>query len=146
MMPTSAATHECTGDEGGSLVTVLVAPVGRGLYSATTLGGRKIVAASRTPLLAAARVLLAEGTPPATIIETRRPGGATWELRARIGLAAGLDVREGPYGPKFVRYREPLEGALDCVKSSVDAPDELTPSSAPTGCQFSVEGSHVGDP
>ena len=146
MKRTSAAVNDCTSDEGGSSVTVLVAAVGRGLYSATTVDGCKIVSESRTPLLTAARVLLAGGTPPATIIEMRRPGAVTWDLRAPIGVAAGLDVREGPYGPKFVRYRESLEGALDCIKSILDASDELTPSSAPPMCQFSVEGSHVGEP
>jgi hypothetical protein len=138
MMPTSAAINDCTSDESGSLVTVFVAPVGRGLYSATNLGGRKIVAASRTPLLAAARILLAEGMPPATVIEMRRTGAVTWDLRAPIGVAAGLDVREGPYGPKFVRYREPHEGAVDCIKSTVGAPDERTPSLGPhSGCRAS---------
>ena len=137
------SVNDCT---AMNAVTVLVAPVGRGQYSATTLGGRKIVAASRTPLLTAARVLLAKGLPPKAIIEMRRTGAVTWDLRAPIGLAAGLDVREGPYGPKFVRYREPREGAVDCIKSTVEASDELAPSLATSVCQFSVEGSHVGDP
>jgi hypothetical protein len=141
MMPTSAAINDWTSDESGSSVTVLIAPVGRDQYSATTLGGRKIVAASRTPLLTAARVLLAKGLPPKTIVEMCRTGAVTWDLRAPIGVAAGLDVREGPYGPKFVRYREPREGAVDCIKSTVEASDELA-----SVCQVSVEGSHVGDP
>jgi hypothetical protein len=129
MTRTSAAVNDCTSDEGGSSVTVLVAPLGCGLFSARTLAGREIVSASRTPFLTAARFLLAEGVSRATIIEMRRPGAVTWDLRAPIGVAAGLDVREGPYGPKFVCYREPVEGVLDCIKSPVDTSDELTPSS-----------------
>jgi hypothetical protein len=124
MMPTSAAINDCASDERGSSVTVLVAPLGCGLFSARTLAGREIVSASRTPLLTAARVLLAKGLPPKAIIEIRRTGAVTWDLRAPIDIAAGLDVREGPYGPKFVRYREPREGAVDCIKSTVGAPDE----------------------
>ena len=146
MMPTSVAINDCTSDERGSSVTVLVAPLGGGLFSARTLAGREIVSASRTPFLTAARFLLAEGVSRATIIEMRQTGAVTWDLRAPIVVAAGLDVREGPYGPKFVRYREPREGAVDCIKSTVEASDELAPSLATSVCQFSVEGSHVGDP
>src|SRR5262245_18162331 len=58
---------------------------------------------STTPLLTAARILLAEGLPPETAIEMRHQGSATTSLRSTIGAAAKLEVnneRFAPYRPR----------------------------------------------
>jgi hypothetical protein len=57
---------------------------------------------SSTPLLTAARILLAEGMPPETPIEMRHEGSITISLRSTIGAAAKLEVnneRFAPYRP-----------------------------------------------
>lgn len=58
---------------------------------------------STTPLLTAARILLAEGLPPETPIEMRHQCSTTISLRSTIGAAAKLEVnneRFAPYRPK----------------------------------------------
>src|SRR5262249_22232057 len=56
---------------------------------------------STTPLLTAARILLAEGLPPETAIEMRHEGSTTISLRSTIGSAAKLGVS----GDRFVEYQ-----------------------------------------
>ena len=46
-------------------IRIVIAPIGRGRYSAH-LGERLLVASARTPFFDAARVLLAEGIDPDT--------------------------------------------------------------------------------
>ena len=66
------------------------------------IGDRRICT-SRTPLLAAARVLQKEGLPDETVLEMRHAGTDVVALRATIGTAAGLTVREDD-GPRFVKF------------------------------------------
>jgi hypothetical protein len=42
-------------------------------------------------------------------------------LRAPLQIAAQLNVAETPFGPKFVRQRRPIEGRVDCNRSTVRA-------------------------
>jgi hypothetical protein len=42
-------------------------------------------------------------------------------LRAPLQIAAQLDVAETPFGPKFVRHRRPIEGCVDCNRSTARA-------------------------
>jgi hypothetical protein len=58
---------------------------------------------STTPLLTAARILLAEGVPPETPLEMRHQGSTTISPRSTIGVAAKLEVnneRFAPYRPR----------------------------------------------
>jgi hypothetical protein len=52
---------------------------------------------STTPLLTAARILLAEGLAPETAIEMRHQGSTIISLRSTIGAAAKLGVSEGRF-------------------------------------------------
>ena len=61
---------------------------------AATLAGRQLYT-SREPLLAASRVLLAEGVAPGTPIATRHAGADFDAMMSTVGAAAGLTVSEG---------------------------------------------------
>jgi len=87
-------------------ISIVVEPVGNhGRFSAR-FDGRVLVASSRQPFLDAARVLLAEGRDPSIILTMRHAGNPTECLRARLGVAAGLTVRdEDGRPPRFARWR-----------------------------------------
>ncbi|MPR12173.1 hypothetical protein [Microvirga tunisiensis] len=72
---------------------LVVSPVGRGKYAAH-LNDREMCR-SPTPFFAAARVLLAQGFDPATLLTMRHEGSAIISIRATIGQAAGRTVHEG---------------------------------------------------
>jgi hypothetical protein len=84
---------------------LIVEPVGRRGKFAARLDGRLLVRSSRTPFLDAARALIAEGVDPSTVLVTRHAGSEVDALRARLGVAAGLTVREDRGAPEFVRHR-----------------------------------------
>ncbi|MHC2021457.1 hypothetical protein [Methylobacterium sp. CM6247] len=68
------------------------------------LNGRHLVTA-RTPLLAAARVLLAEGADPDTPISMSWAGSKTVSMRSTVGRAASLAIAEDDRGIRLVGYR-----------------------------------------
>jgi hypothetical protein len=84
------------------MITVIVDPIGLGRFRASL--GDRVLCESRTPLLGAARVLLAEGVDPATPLAMRHRTSDTIAMRSTVGAAARLSVDE--YGPRFVPYRE----------------------------------------
>jgi hypothetical protein len=89
------------------LITIEVTHLSGGYYAAC-LGNRVLTKQTRTPLFTSARILLGEGVDPSTIIQTKRMGSETIALRATIGTAARLSVREtATEGPMFVRYAPP---------------------------------------
>jgi hypothetical protein len=106
-----------------STVAIVVEAIGcRGEFEARlTYNGRIIVASSRQPFLDSARTLLDEGFLPSVEIQFWHRGADTWALRAPLRVAAGLNVAETPYGPKFVRYRPPTQGRANCIKSTARA-------------------------
>lgn len=57
---------------------------------------------SRTPLLSAARKLLARGIEPATELEMLRRGSETVAMRTTVGVAARLTVKESA-APRFAK-------------------------------------------
>jgi hypothetical protein len=59
------------------------------------LDGR-LLCVSRVPFCSAARVLLAEGVAPETVLQMRHAGSGTVALEAKLGVAAGLTVAEEP--------------------------------------------------
>jgi hypothetical protein len=89
-------------------ITIVVLPVGRGRFAASLEATGRLLVTSRTPFLDAARVLLAEGHDPASVLQTHRPDRAVWDLRATIGRAARLTVREDNGPPQFAPYRPPV--------------------------------------
>ena len=85
-------------------IVITVAPIsGHGRFSAS-VDGRLLVKSSRTPFLDAARVLFAEGLDPETILVMRHHGSTVNALRARLGVAAGLTIREDNGPAQFKRY------------------------------------------
>jgi hypothetical protein len=111
-------------------VSIVVEPVGNhGRFSAR-FDGRVLVASSRQPFLDAARVLLAEGRDPSIILTMRHAGNPTECLRARLGVAAGLTVREEDgRPPRFARWR-PLHLGDGSARTAVRPRSECTCNSA----------------
>jgi len=64
----------------------------------------KLVVTSTTPFLSAARVLLAQGLDPATVLQMRHRKTETDSLRGPMGEAAKLAVNETGSRPRFVKY------------------------------------------
>jgi hypothetical protein len=106
-----------------STIAIVVEPIDcQGHFSAQLAdSGRIIVASSRQPLLDSARALLNAGLPASVRIELWHRGADAWALRAPLRVAAGLNVAETPYGPKFVRHRPPAEPGADRNRSSASA-------------------------
>ena len=80
-----------------------------GLFDAR-LGGR-LLCTSRQPFLAAARVLVSEGHDPDTVLVMRHAGSQVDALKAKLGAAAKLTIKED--GPRFERWTpNPMGGAV----------------------------------
>jgi hypothetical protein len=109
-------------------LVIVVEPVGHRDRYCATIGGRLIVSASAQPFLDAARILVGEGHDVNAVLEMRRPGAASWDLRGPLWAAARLDVERG----RFVRHRairpEGLAGASTAKLGTLrsDAPAERT--------------------
>jgi hypothetical protein len=71
--------------------------------------GKVIIRKTTTPLCSAARALMAQGVDPNTMLEKVRRGSDRVDMRARVGDAAKLTVREPADGdaPFFTKYTEP---------------------------------------
>jgi hypothetical protein len=75
-----------------------------GRFSAS-VDGREVVQSSKTPFLDAARVLRAEGVDPGTLLVMRHKGSNVDALKAALGVAAGMAVREDDRGRlRFTPY------------------------------------------
>lgn len=75
----------------------------------------ELLCRSRTPFLSAARKLQRRGVPDDTLIEMRHEGSSMVAMRATVGLAAGLTVREdndGKMPPRFKPYKAFPIGAV----------------------------------
>jgi len=79
-----------------------------------------VVAEGRTPLLNAARVLLASGTAPETPLTMIHEGSDVVSIRTTVGAAAGLVVEETENrGPSFRKHRPfPSEIAQEVRRGS----------------------------
>jgi hypothetical protein len=96
-------THGHTETRGGATLELVVAPSAGGRFAAR-LDGRELCASTK-PFLDAARVLMAEGVDPATVLQMRHADSATVAMRSTVGTAAGLTVLEGDLGPRFAQWR-----------------------------------------
>jgi hypothetical protein len=83
-----------------------------GLFTGTLANGDVIVTRSRTPFLDAARILLAEGLDPSTILQMVHKHTGTPSLRGPIGVAAKLTVDEIK-SPRFRPYRPFPKGIVE---------------------------------
>lgn len=87
-------------------VVIIVAPADRRDRFSASLDGGVLVKSSRTPFLDAARALLRKGRDPSTTIVMRHRGSHVDALRARLGAAARLTVREEDgRPPRFARWK-----------------------------------------
>jgi hypothetical protein len=87
------------------VITIRPAPSRPGRFE-VRLGERPLIASARTPFLEAARVLLAEGHDPDTLLIMRWDGETIDALRGKLGLVAKLAVAEDDkHGPRLVPYR-----------------------------------------
>jgi hypothetical protein len=95
------------GQPKDELITIEITHTSGGYY-AVCLNDRILTKQTLAPRLTAARILLKEGVDPSTLIQMKRKGDQTIAMRASIGIAAGLTVRETKTeGPMFVRYTPP---------------------------------------
>ena len=99
-------------------VVIIVRPVGRGRFEAT-LGERILVESTRTPLLAAARILQGEGVPDDTPLAMRHAGSQIIAMRSTVGAAAGCTVSDKGT-PRFVPYTGAVEGPMHMLLAPVD--------------------------
>jgi len=88
-------------------IAVYIEEVSRGeagpIYEATLESG-KVVARSRTPLFAAARVLQAEGFPDDATLLLRRKGSKRTDMTGTIGQLSKLTIIEGKAPPRIGRF------------------------------------------
>lgn len=93
------------------MITIHVEPVGfrKGRYVSKFKAylGDRLLCESNSPLLASARVLLAEGVPPETSIQMIHKGSSVVSMTGTVGKASKLAVAENEIeGPRFAKYRE----------------------------------------
>ncbi len=99
---------------------IVVSPTDRRDRFAARLDGRVLVRSSRTPFCDAARVLLAEGFDHSITIVMRHRGSDVDALRARLGVAARLTVREEDgRAPRFTRWK-PLHLGDGSARAAAD--------------------------
>lgn len=97
-------------------MNIVARPLGRGRFAAYLCG--RLLCRSRTPLLAAARILQAMGVSDDTLLTMTHEHSATVALRSTIGRAAGLRIREIRGTPRLVPWRPdqlPGEGSSTCT-------------------------------
>ena len=92
--------------KGTSKIVIVVDPVGIGRFRARLAqGGIVIVTSSRQPFLDSARVLVAAGFDPASLLEMWHVGSAHFALRGPLRVAATLTVEErDARPPRFVKW------------------------------------------
>ena len=89
--------------------------------------GETVVKGSRDPETDLARALLAKGITGTVMVMDANTG--QHRTTVNIGAAAKLRTEEGPYGPRFVRFREtvverPHTGEEDLVLPTMPGDDE----------------------
>ena len=106
-----------------STLTLIITPAPRsaGRYEVRLDGEDRVWCVSRMPFLDAARALIAAGHDADAILEMYQSDASSWDLRAPLLVAAQLNVADTPFGPKFVRHRRPIEGCVDCNRSTARA-------------------------
>jgi hypothetical protein len=88
------------------LVIVVATAAGRPGHFVATLNGTALITASKTPMCAACRGLLAEGFDPDAIVVLKHAYSPTVCLTAKLGVAAGLTLKDRDHGrPTFERWQ-----------------------------------------
>jgi hypothetical protein len=126
------------------IIIILIEAIGRGLYRVFSPDGlerhcaAELVARTREPLLASARVLLDAGVDPRTVLAMARKATPDHvDMWGRLGTLAGLTVHESATdGPSFRRWQpSPLDkrSSPSFVPSEAVASVLSTPSTQPSG-------------
>jgi hypothetical protein len=85
-------------------IRITAAPLTPGRYT-VTLGDRLLIASARCPLLEAARLLLAEGTPPEVRIEMWHQRHNFASMTGTVGRLSALSVLENDrQSPRFAKF------------------------------------------
>ena len=85
-----------------NIIRIIIASTPSGQWCATLDG--KALCVSSAPLLASARILIASGYDPAAIVDMWRERASALLPRGRLGVLAGLTVKDRPWGPTFERW------------------------------------------
>lgn len=89
------------------------------------LWGQKLLVTSREPFYSAARVLMAEGLDPDTVLEAQHKGSPIVAMRARLGEAAKWTVEETDKGGlqrrKWRPFGGPRQGVEGVPKNALEA-------------------------
>jgi hypothetical protein len=120
----------------------MIATTTRGQLFDGKVDGRWIAKRSTTPFCDAARVLLAEGVRPETVLVMRHEGSPHDALRSTVGAAAGLTVADDNGGKPIFRKWSPYdrEGTIPVASPmremdspAVQVPEapELAPEAVP---------------
>jgi hypothetical protein len=90
-------------------IEIVIAPAGDRTDADvfTAHWGDRRLATSRTPFFESARKLLELGADPGDVLIMRHRGSDTVSLRARVGVAAKLRVKETAAGPRYVPWTDP---------------------------------------
>jgi hypothetical protein len=80
--------------------------------------GRTVVKRSTTPFCDAARVLLAEGIKPDTVLVMRHAGSLADALGSTVGAAAGLTVADDNGGKPVFRTWKPYDAGSAVAEAS----------------------------
>ena len=75
------------------MIELVIVRAERGRYSAVL--GERVLCTVKEPFFAAARILVAEGVDPETVLTMRHAGSQTRSLTMTVGRAARLMVEEG---------------------------------------------------
>jgi hypothetical protein len=90
-----------------STLVVIVAPAPRsaGRFEAHLDGDDHVLCVSTTPFLTAARKLVAQGYDLGLTLILRHAGSDTDSLRAKLGTAASLTIKETGYAPQLQPWK-----------------------------------------
>ena len=118
------------------IIVATPAPRGAGRFEARLDGDDRVLRTSRTPFLTAARMLAAQGYDPGITLIFRHAGSDTDSLRAKLGTAASLTVKETKYGAQL----EPWKPFSTLPVRATNAPDDRAATAlAPPTARPSVD-------
>jgi hypothetical protein len=92
--------------ENSPVLRIVIEPTRSGRKWIARLGDRVLCVAA-APFVKSARLLLAEGYPAETLIETWRPNTAEWALRGRLGAVAAT-VIDGEKAARSAKNGSPV--------------------------------------
>ena len=121
------------------IIAVAPAPRVAGRFEARLDGDDRVLCVSRTPFFDAARKLLAQGYDPNVLLMLRHAGSDTDSLRAKLGVAASLTVKETGYGPQL----QPWKPFSTLPVRARNAPDDLAATHPPRARQWTSKAPYL---